>query len=277
MKIHVADPTGLCFGVKRAITTLENELSRSSRVYSLGSPIHNPQEIKRLEGLGLVVVDSPYDVPNGAVSFVRAHGIGPDVYEALRARSSAVIDGTCPFVKTAQERAKTLSEEGYVVVISGDLEHPEVQGIMGYAEGEVCVLSSGEKIPDALLGRRCGILSQTTQKVASFVALVSAFVSSVPEIKVYNTICKATLARQESVCRLASAVDGMIVLGGRNSANTKKLAEISTDAGVPTAWIEHAGELEGKWLEDKENIGIAAGGSTPEWLINELIQKLQKM
>jgi 4-hydroxy-3-methylbut-2-enyl diphosphate reductase len=277
MEILVADPTGLCFGVKRAITALEKELSVSSKVYSIGSPIHNPQEIERLTKLGLVVVDSPQKVPEGAVSFVRAHGVAPKVMEELRKRSLSVIDGTCPFVKTAQERARSLSKEGYVVVISGDLEHPEVQGIMGYAVGDVEVIPTDAKIPEKLRGRRCGILSQTTQKVASFVALVSSFVSVAPEIKVYNTICKATLARQESVCRLASKVDGMIVLGGRNSANTRKLAEICEDAGIPTLWIEHAGEIDRGWLQGKCKIGLAAGASTTEWLINDLIQKLQKM
>ncbi|MCE5201186.1 MAG: 4-hydroxy-3-methylbut-2-enyl diphosphate reductase [Synergistaceae bacterium] len=277
MDIFIANPTGLCFGVKRAISTLERELHRTKAVYSLGSPIHNPQEVERLCRLGLVVVDSPEDVPIGAVSFVRAHGITPQVYETLRMRSSLVVDGTCPFVKTAQERARALSKEGYIVVISGDLEHPEVQGIMGYVDGKVEVISSESNIPESLKGRRCGILSQTTQKVASFVALVGAFVSISPEIKVYNTICKATLARQESVCQLASQVDGMIVLGGRNSANTRKLAEIAIDAGVSTIWIEHADELDRGWLENRERIGIAAGGSTPDWLIKELIKKLNIM
>ena len=277
MKILIANPTGLCFGVKRAITTLEEELSRSKKVYSLGSPIHNPQEIDRLSMLGLVVVESPDDVPEGAVSFVRAHGVTPAEYETLRRRSSLMVDGTCPFVKTAQERAKTLSKEGYIVVISGDKKHPEVQGIVGYVKGEVIVLSSDDKIPENIKGRRCGILSQTTQKVASFVDLVSAFVAISPEIKVYNTICKATLASQESVRRLAAEVDGMIVLGGHNSANTRKLAEIAQDSGVSTMWIEHAGELDRRWLEKREIIGIAAGGSTPDWLIKELIQKLNMM
>lgn len=277
MKIIVANPTGLCFGVKRAITTLEQELARSNKVYALGSPIHNPQEIERLTKMGLVVVDAPEDVPEGSVSFVRAHGVTPEIYETLKKRSSVMVDGTCPFVKAAQERAKELSKEGYLVVISGDKEHPEVQGIMGYVEGEVLVISSNESIPGSIRGMRCGILSQTTQKVASFASLVASFVSVSPEIKVYNTICKATLARQETVCQLASEVDGIIVLGGRNSANTRKLAEIAHDADVPALWIEHAGELDRGWLENKATIGIAAGGSTPDWLIKELTEKLQKM
>ncbi|MDD4160038.1 MAG: 4-hydroxy-3-methylbut-2-enyl diphosphate reductase [Synergistaceae bacterium] len=277
MKIHIADPTGLCFGVRRAISKLEEELARSEQVYSLGSPIHNPQETERLSRMGLVVVESAEDVPDGSVSFIRAHGITPVQAEALKKKCLKVVDGTCPFVKKAQKSAKDLSSEGYIVVISGDRAHPEVRGIMGYVDGEVAVISSDGVIPDNLKGRRCGILSQTTQKVAAFAALVSSFVKICTEIKVYNTICKATLARQDSVCRLASKVDGMIILGGRNSANTKKLAEISRDVGVSTLWIEHAGEINRGWLQNKYDIGIAAGGSTPDWLIKDLIQKLNMM
>ena len=277
MKIHIADPTGLCFGVRRAISKLEEELLRSGTVYSLGSPIHNPQETHRLTGMGLVVVESAEEVPAGSVAFIRAHGVTPLQADILMKKCRKVVDGTCPFVKTAQKRAKDLSSEGYVVVISGDRHHPEVRGIMGYVEGEVAVVSSEEGIPDNLKGRRCGILSQTTQKVGSFAALVGSFIKVSPEIEVYNTICKATLARQDSVCRLASKVDGMIILGGRNSANTKKLAEISMDVGVSTLWIEHAGEIDRGWLQNRDDIGIAAGGSTPDWLIKELIQKLNMM
>ena len=277
MKIHIADPTGLCFGVRRAISKLEEELLRSGTVYSLGSPKHNPQENHRLTGMGLVVVESAEEVPAGSVAFIRAHGVTPLQADILMKKCRKVVDGTCPFVKTAQKRAKDLSSEGYVVVISGDRHHPEVRGIMGYVEGEVAVVSSEEGIPDNLKGRRCGILSQTTQKVGSFAALVGSFIKVSPEIKVYNTICKATLARQDSVCRLASKVDGMIILGGRNSANTKKLAEISMDVGVSTLWIEHAGEIDRGWLQNRDDIGIAAGGSTPDWLIKELIQKLNMM
>lgn len=277
MKIHIADPTGLCFGVRRAISKLEGELLRSQAVFSLGSPIHNPQETERLSKMGLIVVESAEEVPPGSVAFIRAHGVTPFQAEILRKKCSKIVDGTCPFVKTAQKRAKDLSSEGYFVVISGDRHHPEVRGIMGYVEGEVAVISSDEDIPGNLKGRKCGILSQTTQKVGSFVALVSSFVKVSPEIKVYNTICKATLARQDSVCKLASKVDGMIILGGRNSANTQKLAEISMDVGVSTLWVEHAGEIDRGWLQNKEDIGIAAGGSTPEWLIKELIQKLNMM
>ena len=280
MKIITADPTGLCFGVKRAVARLEKVLTEEGPVYSIGSPIHNPQEIERLKSSGLIVVASPEDVPQGAVSFIRAHGISPGIFAELERRSVRIVDGTCPFVKNAQVHAKKLSKEGYLVVISGDEVHPEVQGIIGfagYSNGNVVVIPSGGRIPENAKGRRCGILSQTTQKAADFAALVKAFVPFSPEMKVYNTICRATLERQESVRRLASRVDGMIVLGGQNSANTRRLAEIASEAGVSALWIEHYEELNRGWLQNRETIGIAAGGSTPDWLINKLIEKLQMM
>ena len=277
MRVITADPIGLCFGVRRAISVLEQELQKNSRVYSLGSPIHNPQEIARLEKLGLVVVDKIDDIPEGSVAFVRTHGATPLVFEQLEKKCSSVIDGTCPFVKTAQERAQSLSEENYTVVISGDKNHPEVQAIMGCVKGSSAVVSGASEIPETLRGKRCGIMSQTTQKVTVFSELVSAFVDMSPEIKVYNTICKATLARQESLKRLTSDVDGIIVLGGHDSANTRNLVRIAEDASVPVLWIEYAEQLERKWFEGKESIGIAAGCSTPDWLIKQLIEKLQKM
>lgn len=277
MKIITAEPTGLCFGVRRAVAALEESLEKYGRVYSLGAPIHNPQETGRLEKLGLAVVDDPRLVPKNAAAFVRAHGVSPEVLSALKERTSNITDGTCPFVKNAQEKAKALSQEGYIVIILGDVSHPEVRGITGCVSGEVHVLSGAAEISEEFHGKRCGILSQTTQQVETFSALAAGFVSVAPEVKVYNTICRATLERQQSVCRLAGEADGIIVLGGKDSANTRKLAEIGCASGVPTLWIEHAGELERSWLQGKRAIGIAAGGSTPDWLMKELIQKLKMM
>lgn len=277
MRIITAEPTGLCFGVRRAVAALEEALKKYGRVYSLGAPIHNPQETKRLEGLGLVVADDPSLVPKNAAAFVRAHGVSPDILSALKERSINITDGTCPFVKNAQEKAKALSQEGYIVIILGDVSHPEVRGITGCVSGEVHVLSGAAEITEYFRGKRCGILSQTTQRVEDFSALAAGFVSVAPEVKVYNTICRATLERQRSVCRLAGEADGIIILGGKDSANTKKLAEIGCSSGVPTLWIEHAGELERSWVQDRKAIGIAAGGSTPDWLLKELIQKLKMM
>ena len=276
MNLVVASPTGLCFGVRRAIDKLEEALREHGTVYSLGSPIHNPQEVERLVKLGLRLVDRACDVPEGAVSFVRAHGVSRSELEELAARSSVMVDGTCPFVRTAQERAESLSREGYKVVILGDSNHPEVRGILGYIDGDSLVVSNASEIDDVKQGR-LGILSQTTQREASLAAVVAKLVLLTGEIKVYNTICRATIERQESIRQLAEQVDGIVVIGGRNSANTRKLVEIAESLDVPTLWIEHADELEGSWLTGKRSIGVAAGGSTPDWLINELTGKLKKL
>lgn len=274
MKLIIADPTGLCFGVRRAIEKLESTLLAKREVYCLGSPIHNPQEVTRLEKMGLQLADKAEQVPYGAVVFIRAHGVGPVDLQILEERSALVVDGTCPFVRTAQQRAKSLSDEGYRVVILGDKNHPEVRGILGYAEGGALVLSKADEIAQEVHFPRCGVISQTTQKEATLSKLVERLVSKTSEMKVYNTICKATIERQESISRLASQVDGILVIGGRNSANTQKLVEIAEGAGVPTLWVEHAGELDGGWLQNKGTIGVAAGGSTPDWLIKEITEKL---
>lgn len=269
MKLVMASPTGLCFGVRRAIEQLERALAEHETVYSLGSPIHNPQEVERLEKLGLRVVDDPDEVPPGSVAFVRAHGVAPQELSALNARA-LVVDGTCPFVRNAQKRAESLSREGYTVVILGDSNHPEVRGILGYIEGKSQVIASADEIGDDMRVERLGVLSQTTQREESLSAVISKLVLMTGELKVYNTICRATIERQESIRRLAKCVDGIIVIGGRNSANTRKLVEIADSLDVPTQWIERSGELDRRWLEGKASIGVAGGGSTPDWLINEL-------
>lgn len=277
MKLVVASPTGLCFGVRRAIDQLEKALAEHGTVYSLGSPIHNPQEVARLAGLGLRLVENASDVPEGAIAFVRAHGVAPAELDELKRRCSVVVDGTCGHVRAAQQRAESLSHEGYKVVIFGDSNHPEVRGILGYVDGEALVLAGEDEIDTGAKFGKLGVLSQTTQQEASFAAIVARLVLLTGEIKVYNTICRATIERQESIRRLATQVDGIVVIGGRNSANTRKLAQIAESLGVPTLWVEHAGELEGSWLRDKRSIGVAAGGSTPDWLIKELTGKLETL
>ena len=274
MEILTASPTGLCFGVKRAIKTLEEELQKGP-VYAIGCPIHNPQETHRLEELGLRVVETPSEVPNGAVCFIRAHGITPQMQAELEAKSTKIVDGTCPFVKNAQEKAKKLSQNGYSVVILGDVFHPEIIGINGYAGNVATVLATDDEVPREIIGKRIGFLSQTTQRVEDFCAMAAKLTAKSQELCIFNTVCKATLERQQAVQVLTEKTDGVIVLGGRNSANTRKLVEISSSR-VPTIWIEHADELDKTWLKDKHTIGIAAGGSTPDWLIQNLIYTLHK-
>lgn len=275
MKLIPADPTGLCFGVRRAIEALEVALARHGTVYALGSPIHNPQEVARLVEQGLVVVESPDEVPRGSVAFVRAHGVGPAVVDELCRRAAHIVDGTCPFVRRVQERASLLEAEGYQVFLVGDRDHPEVQGITAHLGEGARVVGSAEEVGE-LSGSalRAGVLSQTTQRAEVFAGVVAELSLKVSELKVFNTICNATVERQNSVRQLARQVDGIIVIGGKNSANTRKLVEISRSQGAPTLWIEKAEELDWRWLEGKLQIGVAAGASTPDWLIQKLATTL---
>jgi 4-hydroxy-3-methylbut-2-enyl diphosphate reductase len=271
IELIFAEPRGFCFGVSRAISTVEMHLASSGRVYALGCPIHNPQEIERLCEMGLVIVEEPFEVPDGETVFIRAHGVSSKSVRALEAQGCTIIDGTCPFVRKAQERASQLSSEGYSVIILGDKDHPEVRAIREFAGGNVNVVDPSDlNVPEGLTGSKVGIVSQTTQRKDTLSLLVSSVTLNSDEVRVFNTICCATSARQDSVGLLAEMVDGIIVIGGRNSANTAKLVEISERSGTPTIWIEDDGELESGWFREKRSIGIAAGASTPDWLIQKL-------
>lgn len=275
LKVLLADPTGFCFGVRRAIEALEEALEEHGRIYSLGSPIHNPQEVGRLQDRGLVVVEEPSEVPEGEVVFIRAHGVAPQVEKALVDRGCHVLDGTCPFVRKARERGEFLVSEGYDVFLVGDPDHPEVQGMRGYLGNGARVVGDAEDVK-ALDERffKSGVVCQTTQKWSNLAAVVAALVPKSGELRVFNTICHATVERQESVRRLARQVDGIIVIGGRNSANTRKLVEIARSEGAETLWIEHSDEMVWRWLKGRQTIGVAAGASTPDWLIQKLRNKL---
>ncbi len=275
MKVTVARPTGLCFGVRRAIRELESALKNHGKIFGLGSPIHNPQEIERLEKLGLIVVEKPDEIPPGQPAFIRAHGISPKIRDSLLRRTSLIVDGTCPFVRNVQEKAALLQKEGYRVIVVGDAAHPEVQGILGYAGEAARVVGNLSEIPAGVMKDRIGLVCQTTQKETVLREVLTGLLSHAEELRAFNTICGATLERQQAVMELAPRVDGMIVIGGKNSANTGKLVEISVESGVPTVWIEHSKDLERGWVRGKENIGIAAGASTPDWLIQELISTLE--
>ncbi|MCI6261026.1 MAG: 4-hydroxy-3-methylbut-2-enyl diphosphate reductase [Pyramidobacter porci] len=276
MKVLVAAPTGLCFGVKRAIGFVEKALTQAAPVYALGSPIHNPQEVERLQKMGLCVVQSEMEIPAGAAAFIRAHGAAPGVLENLRKRNVNVIDGTCPFVRAAQNYARELSEAGYHVLILGNEKHPEIIGMRGYVRGPSTVISTIPSLFSSTIFKssvkihKLGLVSQTTQEESLLAEVAKAALGVADELRIYNTICRATIERQQAVRRLASAVDGMIVIGGHNSANTGKLCRIARDSNCDAVWIEHAGQLDRRWVLEKRVIGIAAGASTPDWLIEQL-------
>lgn len=275
MELIFVEPKGFCFGVRRAITALEESLESHGRVYALGSPIHNPQEVERLLSKGLEIIETPSEMPPGGTVFIRAHGISDCVMEELRARNARVLDGTCPFVSRAKEKAALLAREGYTVLILGNKDHPEVRALRQSPGGSVIVVEPGHLADLAWEGlEKVGIVSQTTQRKENLEALVSRVSSAVHETRIFNTICDATSSRQESVARLADSVDGIIIIGGKNSANTTQLFQVASASGSPVLWIEDVDGLQRGWLKGKKRIGIAAGASTPDWLIRKIATRL---
>jgi len=275
-EIIMADQLGFCFGVRRTVDEITNSLAGKDEIWSIGMPIHNPQEVARLKAKGLKIVHDASEIPDGVKALVRAHGEPKSVMESLRSRGIDLIDTTCPFVRKAQERAAELSSQGYRVVLLGDERHPEIRSIMGYVEAPIDVvasMSAAQKLPKMT---RAALISQTTQQEELLAGVASTLVSKAEELHVCNTVCKATVERQEAVRRLAGKVDGVVVIGGKESANTTKLRDIAIESGIDVFWIESIEDMDWGWMEEKTRIGIAAGASTPEWLIIEIYEALKK-
>jgi 4-hydroxy-3-methylbut-2-enyl diphosphate reductase len=244
-------------------------------IYSLGSLIHNPQQVRFLAQKGVHVVSSPDLLNPGDVLIIRSHGAGPALLEEAKAKNLTIVDATCPFVVKAQQLAQRLAEEGYQVVIVGEGDHPEVIGIMGFAGNEALVVEKASDICDLPAKSRVGVVAQTTQSLDNFREVVGALLEESNELKVFNTICHATTHRQETALDIAKKVDLMIVIGGYNSANTSRLASLCAQSGVPTRHIETSSELEASWLEGIAAVGVTAGASTPEWIVEDVVDRLE--
>ncbi len=282
-RILIARSAGFCFGVKRAISlaneTVEGGDSPSpggGPIFSLGPLIHNPQTVEELEKRGVHVVRSVDQIPCGKV-IVRSHGITRADHESLVARGVGIIDATCPFVDKAREHARSLSSEGYAVIVVGDANHPEVKSIVSYIEPGVPILTSLDEIRNATGVRKAGIVAQTTQSFENLMMFVTAALRKFPEVRVFNTICNATILRQKESTAVAAKADVMIVLGGYNSANTRRLAEICREINPRTHHIETADELPDELVEGAACVGVTAGASTPQWIIDGLVEKIRLM
>ncbi len=276
MDIIVAENAGFCFGVKRALELVARAAEDESRpVYTLGALIHNPQEIARLEERGVHRAGRLEEVEKGAI-VLSAHGVDPKVEATAQERGLEVIDATCPFVKRAHGHILALSEEGYSIVILGDRGHREVEGLAARAGGRVEIVSSAEEAESIGFRERCALVVQTTQRPEALRAVAGALAERCRELRVFNTICEATAKRQESARELAEKVGVVIVVGGRNSANTMRLAEICGATGTPTHQVETAAELSAEWVRGAERVGVTAGASTPSWIVDEVVARLRE-
>jgi 4-hydroxy-3-methylbut-2-enyl diphosphate reductase len=262
--IVVARHAGYCYGVERALRTTEDALEGAvGPVASLGPIIHNPTVVRQLERRGVAVVDDAERAAGGTL-IVRTHGVAPDVMRRAAERRLRVVDATCPFVAVAQRKAASLQEAGYAVVILGERDHPEVAGLQGFAGTGAVVVEDAAGLPlDELRGRRVGLVVQTTQTRSNLARVAAALAPVAREMLVYNTICDATEKRQDAACELAAEVDVVVVVGGRNSANTARLAQLCEGIQPRTHHIESAAELRPEWFAGASRVGVTAGASTP--------------
>lgn len=281
--VKVAETAGFCFGVKRAVN-LANEAPKKypeQQIRTFGPIIHNPQVVNRLAEIGVKQVDKIDELDQGIV-IIRSHGITKQLARELEQRPSlTVTDATCPFVRRAQEIVEEMSEAGYQIIIIGEPDHPEVAGLISFGDPQrTHVVSNLTDIPTMFFTKpkpsRIALLAQTTQSQQLYNEVVQSLSSIKGELRCFNTICTATSDRQSEALELAESCDCMIIIGGRNSANTNRLHELCKDKQAASYHIETADDLQTEWLVDKQTIGITAGASTPKWLIDEVIKSLEE-
>lgn len=279
MRVLLAENAGACYGVQRALDIAHDAAQAKGAVFTLGPLIHNPGVVSELEARNVRVAEGVDDLPqNGeGTVIIRSHGVTPNVLEQVRASGFDVLDATCPHVARAQSGAAELALGGCRVIVVGEEGHPEVEGLRAYAKREgakVDVVLAPEETPDDLRAP-IGIVVQTTQRRENLDAVVDAVRAQGIEPIVKKTICSATRLRQDAASKLAEQVDAMVVIGGRNSSNTTRLAEICQDCCQRSFHIESAQELESSWFDGCETVGVTAGASTPENQIQDVIRKLE--
>jgi len=276
MRVEVAKDAGICYGVERALRLAGEASESGSDVHTLGPLIHNPQAVAALRKRGVEVAETLDEVDGGTL-VIRSHGVEPAIIEEARRRGLHVIDATCPHVSKAHEAAAELARGGYVVVIVGEADHPEVKGILAHASGQAIVVSSATELPERLGGRKIGIVVQTTQSLKRLAEVVEAILPRASELRVFNTICSATGKRQRSAEELAETVDVMIVVGGHNSGNTTRLVQICAEVNPHVHHVETPDDLDPDWFSGAASVGVTAGASTPDEQMQAVIRAIEAM
>lgn len=274
MEVILADYLGFCYGVKRAIKIARENASSDGTACTLGPIIHNPQMVDRLKREGVGTVDKLEDMSEGTI-IIRSHGVGPDIYAVAEERKLNLVDATCPHVKKAQLSAKELVDEGYSVVIVGEKKHPEVRSILEWSDHKAIIIETEEEAEVLPQCAKLGIVCQTTFSGSKFRQIALRLLDKSRDVRILRTICTATDQRQAAAIDLAGQVDLMLVIGGKNSANTTRLAQLCAEHCL-TYHIETAAELQDEWFDKIKKIGITAGASTPDWIIKEVYKKCQK-
>jgi 4-hydroxy-3-methylbut-2-enyl diphosphate reductase len=276
LKIELAKSYGFCYGVKRAIDIAE----KHPESVTFGPLIHNKDEINRLaKNHNVGLVETLEDALEHDTVIIRTHGITKERLKTLKADGKKIINATCPYVTTPQQIVEKMSKEGYTIVIFGDEKHPEIQGVASYSvtpQRTFTVLDKSELI-GLPLGGKVALVAQTTRKPDAYQEIAAALVVRVQELRVFNTICNATFENQDATEELAKKSDIMIVVGGKNSSNTKQLFSICQNNLESCYHIENSSELEASWFEGKEHCGVTAGASTPDWIIEDVTKKIKEL
>lgn len=279
MEIVRAQAMGFCFGVRDAIEVVRDLGSAGIPIYTLGAIVHNPQIAEELESINVHVIDDLNDAPAGSIVAITAHGAPPELRQEAEERGLKVIDTTCPLVTRIQKTAGDLVDQRYSVLIYGDARHKEVRGIVGWTDGRARVITSMADLEGWEPTRRVALISQSTSNVEKFIALaqdlVGAMVARGVEVRVINTICKPTKERQRAVRELARTVDVVVAIGGRASANTRKLVMAAQEEGTPAYQVERLDDIDPGWFEGKHRVGITAGASTPDVVIDEVEERIR--
>jgi 4-hydroxy-3-methylbut-2-enyl diphosphate reductase len=274
MEIIVARNSGLCYGVKRALTLARQTRRRTAgRVMTLGDLIHNPRVIADLKELGLESVDEP-SAAEGTV-IVRSHGVAPGVYRTLKKKKIRLVDATCPIVKRIQRLVEGLARRRADIVIVGDPAHPEIKGLLGYSHGRGIIIQNEDQALRIPRRKSRAVLAQSTEDVLLFGRVVGALLERTERLEVYNTICRSTQTRQKSTSDLATRVDVLFIVGGKNSSNTNRLYEISKRVLPNTHFIENASQITPRLLKQAKVVGISGGASTPPEAIAEAVAKIR--
>ncbi len=264
MKILISKRGGYCYGVQRALDIAQRAAKESpGPIHTMGPIIHNPGVVRELAEAGVSPVEHLKEITSGTV-ILRTHGVTPEVIAAAGASGLTIVDATCPYVKVAQEKASFLGEQGYLTIILGEHEHPEVVALVANAGKKTIVVeNAGELDLKQVGGKRVGVVVQTTQASSNLAALAARLAPACRELLIYNTMCNATQKCQDEALSLAGSADAVIVIGGRNSANTTRLALLCREVQPCTYHIEDVGELKPKWFKGAETVAITAGASTP--------------
>ncbi len=278
LQINIARTAGFCFGVKRAVDMATDNAKAGKKVYMLGHIVHNELVVDRLKRQGIRFVDQLDEIDSDGTLMIRAHGTVPETYTDAEAKDLEVVDATCPMVLEIHHLVKELADDGYRIIIIGDHDHQEVKGIAGQVEDPIIVANPEEvnqRLPHIL--KKAGVVVQSTQNIFNVQAIVRELVPRVQNLHVVNTICGPTKSHQKEIHKMPNDNDVIIIVGSFMSANTKRLTSISKELNPRTYQVEKAADIQPEWFQGAETVGVSAGASTPDWLIEEVVERLQSI